>query len=139
MKKFNFKLQKVLEYRAMLEKWAKEAYLDARSTRLESEEEIRRIAELREEALGWSIQTIEHLQTVELQLKKLDQKEIEQRVVVNVLLHEEERAHQEWTEKRIELEALNKVYERQYEEWRHEVDRQMQIELDEWAVRRRAA
>jgi hypothetical protein len=34
MKNFDFRLQKVLEYREMLEQWSKETYLDARAWRL---------------------------------------------------------------------------------------------------------
>src|SRR4051794_23078407 len=104
MKKFNFRLQKVLEYRQMLEQWAKEAYPDARTARLEAEMGLIQISELRHETLGWKVGNLDGLRTLELKLKKLDEKEIEQQVVVNVLSNEEEKALEAWTEKKIELE-----------------------------------
>ena len=139
MKKFNFRLQKVLEYRTLLEQWAKEAYLDARAARLEAELALIKIAELRQEALSWVTPSVESRRTLELQLKQLDQKEIEQRIVTNVLIHEEGQANHAWTEKKVELEALKKMHEEQYREWQLEADRHLQGELDEWALRKKAA
>lgn len=139
MKKFNFRLEKVLEYRRLLEQWAKEAYLEARSARLEAELNLLKISELRQEVLSWPNQTVEARQTLEAQLKKLDQKDVEQRIVTNVLVHEESQALEAWTERKVELEALNKMYETQYKEWQLEADRHLQIELDEWALRKKAA
>jgi flagellar export protein FliJ len=139
VKKFNFRLQKVLEYRTLLEQWAKEAYLDARASRLEAEMALIKIEELRQHALSQPTPTIESRQTLELQLKQLDQKEVEQRIVTNVLIHEEGQAHHAWIEKQIELEALKKLYEEQYKEWQLEADRHLQGELDEWALRKKAA
>ena len=37
MKKFNFRLQKVMDFREAMESLAKDAYLDARAKRLETE------------------------------------------------------------------------------------------------------
>ncbi len=139
MKKFNFRLQKVLEYRILLEQWAKEAYLDARAARLEGELALMKIGELRKDALSWATPTIESRQTLEIQLRKLDQKEIEQRIITNVLVHEESQAREAWTERKVELESLNKIYEQQYSEWQREADRHLQSELDEWALRKKAA
>jgi flagellar export protein FliJ len=139
MKKFNFRLQKVLEYRQMLEQWAKEAYLDSRTARLEAELTLHQVTSLRTEVLSWKSNTIEARQTIEMQLRKLDQKELEQRLVVNVLVHEEGMALNAWKEKKIELEALNKMYEKQYGEWQLDMDRKLQNELDEWATRKRVA
>jgi flagellar FliJ protein len=139
VKKFNFRLQKVLEYRILLEQWAKEAYLDARAARLEGELALMKIGELRKDALSWATPTIESRQTLEIQLRKLDQKEIEQRIITNVLVHEESQAREAWTERKVELESLNKIYEQQYSEWQREADRHLQSELDEWALRKKAA
>jgi flagellar FliJ protein len=139
VKKFNFRLEKVLEYRRLLEQWAKEAYLEARSARLEAELNLLKIFELRQDVLSWPSQTVEARQTLETQLKKLDQKEVEQRIVTNVLVHEENQALDAWTERKVELEALNKMYETQYREWQLEADRHLQLELDEWALRKKAA
>ena len=139
MKKFNFRLQKVLEYRQMLEEWAKQAYLDARTARLEAELGLHQIAQFRQDTLKWQCNTLEARQAMELQLKKLDQKQIEQQLMLNVLVNEEELAENAWKEKKIELEALHKMYDKQFAEWQLQMNRKLQAELDEWALRKRAA
>lgn len=139
MKKFDFRLQKVLEYRGMLEQWAKDAYLEARSNRLESELKIIEINERRKSALITEVTSVDARRALESLLKQLDECELEQRVVVNVLLHEEEQCLSDWTERRIELESLQKMYDRQYAEWQQQEGRKLQYELDEWALRRKAA
>lgn len=139
MKKFDFRLQKVLEYRQLLEQWAKEAYLEARSSRLNADLALIAIREERHEALKWKPESIESLRAIEAQMKRLDKAEVEQQLVLNLLINEEEKALEAWTEKKIELEALAKLYEKQYNEWKLETERQVQAELDEWATRKRAA
>jgi flagellar export protein FliJ len=139
MKKFNFRLQKVLEFREMLEGWAKDAYLDARSSKLEAELGLLQIQTKRYDVLHSAANGIEGLRTIEQQLRALDEKEFEQKVVINVLANEEEKTLEEWTEKKIELQALQKMFDKQYAEWQLEMDRKLQGELDEWALRKRAA
>ena len=72
-------------------------------------------------------------------MKVLDEKEFEQKIVINVLANEEEKTLAEWTEKKIELQALQKMFDKQYAEWQLQMDRKLQGELDEWALRKRAA
>jgi flagellar export protein FliJ len=139
VKKFDFRLQKVLEYRRMMETWAKDAYLDSRTARLEAEMGLLQLAELRHEALKMDAEGLDGLRSLEIRLKRLDEREIEQQVVVNVLSNEEQNALEVWTEKKVELEVLEKLYEKQYSEWQAEADRKIQNELDEWALRKKAA
>lgn len=139
MKKFNFRLQKVLEYRRLQEEWARDAYLDARTSRLEAEMSLIEIGQRRNEVLRRQADTLDGLRTLEIKLKKLDDKEIEQQIVVNVLFNEEEKALSTWTEKKIELELLQKMYDKEFAQWQREADRSLQRELDDWALRRRAA
>jgi flagellar biosynthesis chaperone FliJ len=57
MKKFEFRLQKVLDFRAAMEEMAKDAYLDARNKRIEAEALITAIEDRRREILdGTGIQ-----------------------------------------------------------------------------------
>ncbi|HZH98349.1 MAG TPA: flagellar FliJ family protein [Fimbriimonadaceae bacterium] len=139
MKKFSFRLQKVLEYREMVESWAKEAYLDARTARLEAEVSLLGIESRRQEMLREPVGGLDGRLNLQARLQKLDDQETEKRTILQVLIAEEERSLAEWTEKRLELEALQKLKEKALEEWKIEAQRYEQAELDEWAVLRRAA
>ena len=88
MKTFDFRLRKVLEYRKLTEEWAKEAYLDARAARLEAETLLLGILNLKEQLLKEHALSIEDLQTQELRFTVLDDRDSEQRSVINVLLNE---------------------------------------------------
>lgn len=139
MKKFSFRLQKVLDYRAMVEQWAKDAYLDARSNRLEAELKVYAVAQRRHELLNSPANSLDDRKYLETKLQVLDDEERHGRMVVDVLLNEEEKALAHWTEKKVESEALNKMRDRNFEEWQLEMDKKMQAELDEWALRKKAA
>jgi flagellar protein FliJ len=139
MKVFSFRLQKVLEYRAMSEEWAKQAYLDARAARLEAELLLIGLGQRRQELLNGAYRRIEDRLNLEAALNRLDEEEAQQRVALSVLQSEEERAMAEWTERRRDLQVVEKLRDRALEEWRVEASRQEQAELDEWAVLRRAA
>jgi flagellar FliJ protein len=139
LKQFNFRLQKVLEYRQLLETWAKEAYLDARTARLEAEIVLYGVAEQRKHMLESPVNTLDERQTLEIRLADLDDKERQQNTVLAILLTEEEKALEAWTEKRVELQALQKMHDKRFAEWQQEAERKVQAELDEWALRKRAA
>jgi flagellar export protein FliJ len=140
MKQFDFRLQKVLEYREMLEQWAKDSYLDARASRLEAEVALTGISVHRDQLLADSaVDSIEDMQTIDLRLNLLDSKALHQRTIIEVLRAEEAQSMEAWTEKKHELEALNKLRDKSYAEWEKEMGRQEQLALDEWTNHRRAA
>lgn len=139
MKKFDFRLEKVLEYRRMVEDWAKDTYLDAKSKRLEGEAVQIGLLQERTRLLESTITTIDDCQVLDLRLTLLEDQILHQKLIVNVLLDEEAGAQKEWTNRRMETKALEELRGKAYEEWQLEMNRQEQAALDEWAVQRRVA
>lgn len=139
MLKFQFRLHKVLEYRELVEEWAKEAYLDARARRLQAEIAITGIVERRAHAVRHRPDSVEDMMALERFCDRLDADQRAQESLVSLLEQEEEKARLQWLEKRTDAEAMRKLREAKLAEWRLETERAEQRELDEWAVTRRAA
>lgn len=137
MRKFTFRLQRVLEYREMAEQWAKEAYLEAKTARLEIEIDLEGIEAKRQRYLNGPILTIDDHVATEACLQRLDSQEAEKRTILQVLINEEEQAFEAWKEKRVETQVLAKMREKASTEHELEVNRIEQSELDEWAVTRK--
>ncbi len=139
MKKFQFRLQKVLDYRRAMEERAQDAYLDSRVARLEAEAAVAAVDVRRRTLLSSNQQDLSFRQTLELMLLSLDDEERQKKVVVEVLADEERKALQAWQEKKQELEALVKLREKAEAEYGIELNRYEQAQLDEWTVQRREA
>ncbi len=139
MKKFKFRLEKVLEYRTLVEQWAKEAFLEARLSTFECEGKIADIKAHRREMLTQSVGNVQEHLAIELMLQKSDDEERDQHTVLAVLKDEEEVALEEWKLKRQELKALQKLKEEALRVWQHESNVAEQNELDEWAVTRKVS
>ena len=139
MKRFSFRLQKVLDYRESMEHWAQEAYLDTRVARLEGEAALTDVGVRRQTALQAPAKSLEERLHLELTLQALDDDERAKATVVEVLKAEEVKAFDAWQEKKRELETMVKLRDKAREEWELEASRQEQAELDEWAVLRRGA
>lgn len=137
MKVFQFRLQKVLNYRETMERWAQEAYLDTRVARLEAEAAVLEVDARRQAALGQSPASLDDHKALEARLLRFDDEERERQMVAEILQAEEEKALAAWNEKKQELEAMVKLREKAHEEWRTEANRTEQAELDEWSVMRR--
>jgi flagellar protein FliJ len=139
MKKFDFRLQRVLDYRRMVEEWAKEAYLDARAKRLEGEVVALGLQQQRQTLLINPPLTIEECQALDLRLALIDDQEMQQNAIVEVLKMDEEKTLLEYREKKAEAEILQKLRDKAHALWMTEMNRIEQAELDEWSVQRRAA
>lgn len=139
MRKFSFRLQKVLEYRESMEQWAQDAYLDTRVARLEAEAAVLEVDSRRKQVLTDQAASLDARKVQELRLQMLDEEERQKATVVEVLKAEEEKALAVWHEKKQELEAMVKLSERAKEEWMQEQHRREQGELDEWATQKRGA
>lgn len=137
MKVFQFRLQKVLNYRETMERWAQEAYLDTRVARLEAEAAVLEVDARRQAALAQSPTSLDEHKALETRLLRFDDEERERQVVAEILQSEEEKALAAWNEKKQELEAMVKLREKAHDEWRTEANRAEQAELDEWSVMRR--
>jgi|CXWL01.1.fsa_nt_gi flagellar FliJ protein len=139
MAKFRFRLQRVLDYREILEQTAKDAYLEARATRLVAEAEAEQFSIRREKLVAGTSETLQDRLAIERMMNRIDDEERQQAMVIEILSQEEETKREEWIEKRKEQETLVKLCERDKEEWLIEEKRREQAESDEWAVNRRAS
>ncbi|MCC7433751.1 MAG: flagellar FliJ family protein [Methanoregulaceae archaeon] len=139
MKQFDFRLKKVLEYRRLTEEWAKEAYLEARSARLEAEIARMVIEKERYDLFNNTPRTINELLSREQRLELLQARHREQSIVIEVLIEDEARALAEWNARKQDVQALEKLHDKAFSEWMYEVNREEQAFLDEWTNGRRAA
>ena len=139
MRKYKFRLAKLLEYRRLQEKWAKDELLSCHARRIEGENEIDRLKTARTEAMHKTYATLEERRAQEAYVARLedDRRAVEAAVVV--LAGEEELARLKWLQVRTDAEALEKLKERDFAGWTVEEQRRVQSDLDEWAVTRRAA
>jgi len=139
VKQFDFRLKKVLEYRRLTEEWAKEAYLEARTARLEAEIERMGIEKERHDLFSGAPRTINELLSREQRLELLQARHREQSIVIEVLIEDESRALAEWNARKQDVQALEKLHDKAFSEWMYEVNREEQAFLDEWTNGRRAA
>lgn len=139
IKRFDFRLQNVLEYRLLTEQWAKDAYLDARARRLEAEMALLGIQARRDDLLKAPTTDIDDLQALDLRLVLIDDHESQQRLIVQVLTGEEAETFEQWHQRKNDVDVLTKLRDKAYAEWQQEMDRAEQYALDEWTVHRRKA
>lgn len=139
MARFEFRLQKVLEYREILEQWAKDGYLEARAARLEAEAFFETLDHRRATVCANDAPTLEDRLAIQRVLERLDDEESQQRIIVEMLTTEEEAKRAEWLAKRQELESLAKLREDAVAQWRYEQEREEQKSLDDWTASRRVS
>lgn len=139
MKTFDFRLKRVLDYRRLTEEWAKEAYLEARTARLEAEVALADIDRERHLLYTAAPRTVNDLLAREHRLELLLSRHHQQLIVLEVLLEDEERALLEWNARKQDVQVLEKLHDKAFEEWMYEVNREEQNFLDEWSNGRRAS
>lgn len=139
MKRFDFRLQNLLEYRLLTEQWAKEAYLDARAKRLEADMVMLGMRRQRDELLNTQVLDIEDLQTLDLRLKLIEDQEMQQKLVIQVLTNDESTCFEQWHQRKNDVDVVTKLRDKAYEEWQQGMGRAEQAALDEWTVQRRRA
>lgn len=139
IKRFDFRLQNVLEYRLLTEQWAKDAYLDARAKRLEADMVHLGIQQRRGDLLKTPATDIEDLQALDLHLKLIDDQESHQKLVVQVLTNEEGNCFEQWHQRKNDVDVITKLRDQAYEEWQKDMGRAEQYALDEWTIHRRKA
>ena len=139
MPRFKFRLQKLLELRRIEEAEAKDAYLQAKSARLDAEVEAEKISMRRMEISDQKRTSLDELIAAQAYIHRLEDEEGHMRSALGVLIDEEEGAKKNWVLRKQEAEAFEKLKEKEYEEWQKEEARKEQADLDEWAVQRRAS
>jgi flagellar export protein FliJ len=139
MPKFTFRLAKLLEYRGLQEKWAKDEYLLCRAKRIEGENQIEGLKHKRATAMSKNYETIQDKKAQEAFTSRLDDDRRAVEAAVAVLAGEEEVAKQHWLKAKRDAEALEKLEQKDLDAWSLEERRKAQKELDEWALRKRAS
>lgn len=139
MRKFKFRLAKLLEYRQLQEKWAKDEFLSCRARRIEGENEIQRLKDQRTAAMQKDYATLEEKLVQQNYASRLEDDKRAVEAAVAVLAGEEEIARQKWLKVRTDAEALEKLKEKDLALWSMEDQRRIQKDLDEWTITRRAA
>jgi flagellar protein FliJ len=139
MRRFEFKLEKVREFRRMLEEQAKKELQDTQRRVLEAEDELVNMLNKRQQSLSTALKSVQDRLAMQSYIAKLDDDRTSQESVIAILKQDEEYARQLWIHARQEAEALEKLREKAKEEYDQEAARIEQAELDEWANTRRAA
>ena len=137
MANFQFRLQKVFEYRELEEQWAKDNYLAKQVARIEAESELDSIEAQRVRFIQAGAYDLGARLELEQRLSKLDDNERAAHVLIAHLQDEEDAARSEWIIRRQEKSALEKLREKAVVSWQQLEDRREQNALDEWAVQRR--
>ncbi len=139
MRKFEFRLQNILEYRRMCEEWAKQEYVQAQARLLSGQAELEGIRDRRRVTLESRPDRVDQMIALESFLTRLDDEERAFHAGLSILEQEVESTRTHWLEARQEAEAMQKLRDQAYEAWQVEAAREEQAEMDEYALRRRAA
>lgn len=139
MTKFNFRLQKVLDFRRIEEENAKTEFLEARARRIDAEHDLQYIQQTRSASLQVKSPSLESRTAMQAYLCRLEDQVRAQSSIIGILTDEEEKSKSAWIESRKAAEALQTLRDNEYELYQKESARLEQAELDEWAVLRRAA
>jgi flagellar export protein FliJ len=136
MRKFRFRLQRVLNFRKSQEQVKKFAYLYAVAERQRAEAYLFALKIRRDECLAHSSdQPLNVIQRQELQeyIARLEAKIEEQKALIHVLKEDENRAREKWNEARKASRVLLRLKEHAYAQWQQEANREEQKQLDEFA------
>jgi len=134
VRRFQFRLESVLNYRETLESDAETAYLGARAERIAAEVVFSELDQRRDAICGTPTTCVEDRMAIQRSLELCDDLERRQRNVVQVLEVEEESKRQAWIEARRDAEVMRKLKTKAQDEWQEEANREEQNALDEWAV-----
>lgn len=134
MARFRFRLQKVLEYRSMLEQEAKDRYLNARSRTIEAEAELANMTKSKLNTLKQPLLTLGDRLALDLYMIRCEDKEAEQRLVIQACENDEETLRLAWIQSKKDLESIVKLKDHALVEWTEDENRKEQAGLDEWAV-----
>jgi flagellar FliJ protein len=141
MRRFRFRLQKVLDYKKKLEEEAERVYGLAKIQRELAQSVLEQIRNDLADALTNSGEfSIERSKLRVIFIEASEDRMRQQEIVIETLVREEEVLKERWLEARKERKVLDKLHEKAVEQYQYEVDHFDQIALDEWGtLHRRAA
>ena len=134
MKKFEFRLEKVLEFRRLGETEAKDLYLKARVETLEAEAQLDGIRFRRQRVIECPATSVMERMTMESSLHWIDEEEQMQERAIAVLRDEESAALTRWQETRKDVKVLERLREEAVIEYQYAANLEEQKALDEWAT-----
>lgn len=139
MRKFEFRLQRVREFRHSVEAKLKAEYREVQLRVAEAEALLEHLRATRELAAQDRPRTIEGLKTLQAYLARLDDDAVSQEAIIAILKNDEELARTNWLEAKKEAKTTDQLYETAMSEYLTEENRQEQKDLDEWSNTRRAS
>ena len=134
MKKFEFRLEKVLEFRRLGETEAKDLYLKARVETLEAEAQLDGIRFRRQRVIECPATSVMERMTMESSLHWIDEEEQMQERAIAVIRDEESAALTRWQETRKDVKVLERLREEAVIEYQYAANLEEQKALDEWAT-----
>ncbi|WP_207942455.1 flagellar export protein FliJ [Enterococcus sp. DIV2402] len=137
MEKFQFSLEKILDYRWIQENEAKREYASAQKALNEQEEILKQLIAEKGELMEIRETTVNRMQIQQWYLLDLNQKLTETVQTINELKHFVELKLQAYITAQKERKVLEKLSEKQMAEHQLAVNREEQKMLDEMANRKR--
>lgn len=134
MKKFEFRLEHVLDFRRTAEGEAKDEYLKARVETLDGEAQLDGIRFKRQRVLDCQAQNVLEYMAIESSLQWIEEEEQMQERAIAVLRDEELAALERWHEKRKDVKVLERLREEAVLNWQYAANLEEQKALDEWAT-----
>lgn len=137
MEKFQFSLEKVLDYRWLQEQDAKRAYASAQKALNEQESILQQIKKEKNELMEIRETTINRMQVQQWYLLDLNQRLVATTQTIQEMRQYVATALQNYITAQKERKILEKLSEKQLEEYQLAANREEQKMLDEMASRRR--
>jgi flagellar export protein FliJ len=139
MKKFSFRLSRVLDYRRKQEHDALMAWLGAQVLRRHTEKEIADLMAERARVVTLTPQDLVARLETEAYIEALDDRRAILESVLTIQRQEEAAAREEWEKKKRATKTLEQLRENAWRHWLRESSRYEQRALDEWATMRSVA
>lgn len=139
MRKFEFRLERVRQYRRQLEDQAKKELLETQLRVRQAERELEEMLDHRRQMLENALGTVgERMNTLNY-VSFLDEKCASQESIIAILRQDEEMMRNQWMAARRDAELLEKLKTKAKDEYDLDLSRFEQAELDEWTMMRRDA
>jgi flagellar export protein FliJ len=139
MKKFSFRLSRVLEYRRKQEHDAMLAWLSAQVLRRHTEKEIADLMAERARVVSATPQDLVARIETDAYVEAMDDRRAILESVLAIQRQEEATAREAWEKKKLATKTLEHLQENAWRNWLRESSRYEQRALDEWATMRSAA
>ncbi|MBL8047748.1 MAG: flagellar FliJ family protein [Chthonomonas sp.] len=139
MRKFEFRLAKVREFRHAVEEQMKAEWQEVQRRVAEAEDILKRQNHQLHCTKTEPATSLIDLKNREAVIQKLWDDISAQEAIIAIIQHDEEEARLAWLESKKEAKALDALYDQARAEYDLSVVRHEQAELDEWSTMRRKA